>query len=166
MSVRTETEPMATRVELHPFLAGMKQKQLALLTECAMAVTFKKGQEIFREGERANCCCLIETGKVALESTDYIGKPIVIDTIGAGDLLGWSWMFPPYTWHFTARAVDQTTAIFFYGTILREYCERDPSLGYELFKRMAPVMLRRMQSARQKALAIQSGKEKFEPAVR
>ena len=159
MSVRTETEPMATRVELHPFLAGMKQKQLALLTECAMAVTFKKGQEIFREGERANCCCLIETGKVALESTDYIGKPIVIDTIGAGDLLGWSWMFPPYTWHFTARAVDQTTAIFFHGTVLRQHCEKDHSLGYELLKRMTAVMNRRWEAARTKWSASERDKQ-------
>ena len=58
-----------------------------------------------------------------------------MDTIGPGDLLGWSWMFPPYVWRFTARAVEPTDAIFFYGTILRQYCEKDHSLGYELFKR-------------------------------
>jgi CRP/FNR family cyclic AMP-dependent transcriptional regulator len=74
-------------------------------------------------------------------------------------------MFPPYTWHFTARAIEPTTAIFFYGTILREYCERDSSLGYELFKRMAPVMLRRLQSAREKMLAIQARTEQLQPAI-
>jgi CRP/FNR family transcriptional regulator, cyclic AMP receptor protein len=55
----------------------------------------------------------------------------------ASDLLRWSWISPPYTWHFSERAVAPTTAIFFYGTILREYCESDPALGYELFKRMS-----------------------------
>ena len=151
--MRTQTEPMATRVELHPFLAGMNRRQLALLTDCATAIEFDKGKEIFREGEVANWFCLIESGKVVLESGTQPGSPIVVDTIGAGDLLGWSWMFPPYTWHFTARAVEPTTAIFFHGTILREYCGKDHSLGYELLKRMAAVMHRRMQSARRTTLA-------------
>ena len=117
---KTKTESMATRVALHPFLAGMNRTQLALLTDCAMATHFKPGQIIFREGETANRFYLIETGKVVLESGDDFGKPVVVETIGAGDLLGWSWMFPPYVWRFTARAVEPTEAIFFYGTILRD----------------------------------------------
>jgi CRP/FNR family transcriptional regulator, cyclic AMP receptor protein len=163
MNAQTETEPMATRVGLHPFLVGMNPRQLALLTDCAMAVQFKKGQVIFREGEPANRFYLIETGKVILESSRGTGDPVVIDTIGAGDLLGWSWMFLPYTWHFTARAVEPTTAIFFYGTILREYCEKDHSLGYELLKRMTVVMNRRMQAARNKMLAICHGNDTLPP---
>lgn len=159
MKVRTETEPTATRVALHPFLAGMNRKQLALLSDCAMIVTFRKGQEIFREGDLANRFYLIETGSVILESVGERGNRVVVDSIGAGDLLGWSWMFPPYLWHFTARAVESTTALFFYGTILREYCEKDPSLGYELLKRMTVVMNRRMQAARTKMLAVYRGNQ-------
>src|SRR5947207_13333777 len=144
MYTQTEVEPMTVRVGLHPFLVGMNRTQLALLTDCALAVQFKKNQVIFREGEPANRFYLIETGKVILESSGEAGEPVVIDTIGAGDLLGWSWMFPPNIWHFTARAVEPTTAIFFYGTILRDYCEKDHLLGYELLKRMTVVMNRRM----------------------
>ena len=166
IETRVEAEPMATRVTLHPFLVGMNRKQLALLTDCAMAVQFKKGQEIFREGELANRFYLIETGKVILESGGRQGNPVVIDTIGAGDLLGWSWMFQPYTWHFTARAVEATTALFFYGTILREYCEGDHSLGYELLKRMSLVMNRRMQAARNKMLAIHHHSDALQPVGR
>ena len=102
----------------------------------------------------ANRFYLIESGKVAVESNDGPDNPVVIETIGAGDLLGWSWMFAPYVWRFTARAIEPTSAIFFYGTILREYCERDHSLGYELFKRMAPVMIKRMQNAREKLVLL------------
>jgi CRP/FNR family transcriptional regulator, cyclic AMP receptor protein len=167
--MKTETimvpEPMATRVELHPFLAGMNRTQLALLTDCAIAIRFKKEQTIFREGEPANRFYLLESGKVILESGAGLGDPVVIDTIGAGDLLGWSWMFPPYTWHFTARAVEPTEALFFYGTILREYCEKDHSLGYELLKRMTVVMNRRMQAARNKMLAVHQGSATLEPAA-
>jgi CRP/FNR family transcriptional regulator, cyclic AMP receptor protein len=167
--MKTQTEPkteaMATRVALHPFLAGMNRTQLALLTDCAMASHFKPGQVIMREGENANRFYLIESGKVVLESGEDFGEPVIVEMIGAGNLLGWSWMFPPYVWHFTARAVEATEAIFFYGTILREYCERDNSLGYELFKRMSPVMLRRLQAARKKMLSLHAGQTSLEPVV-
>jgi CRP/FNR family cyclic AMP-dependent transcriptional regulator len=163
LEAQTEAESMATRVALHPFLVGMNRTQLALLTDCAIAVQFNKGEVIFREGELANRFYLIETGKVILESNGGLGDPVIIDTIGAGDLLGWSWMFPPHTWHFSARAIEPTTAIFFYGTILREYCEKDHSLGYELLKRMTVVMTRRMQAARNKMLAIHHRSQSLQP---
>ena len=165
MKTQTEIEPMATRVALHPFLAGMNHGQLALLTDCAMVVHFHPGQVIFQEGELANRFYLIETGRVILESSGRLGDPVVVDTVGAGELLGWSWMFPPYVWHFTARAVEPTKAIFFYGTILREYCERDHSLGYELFKRMSAIMIKRLQAARDKMLAIDSQQTALHPVV-
>jgi CRP/FNR family transcriptional regulator, cyclic AMP receptor protein len=160
LHVETPRESMATRVALHPFLVGMKRDQLALLTDCAMSVQFEEGQIIFHEGEIANRFYLIESGKVVLESGIRSADSVVIDVIGAGDLLGWSWMFPPYMWRFTARAIEPTSAIFFYGTILREYCERDDSLGYELFKRLAPIMIQRMQSARER-LIISTPGEKY-----
>jgi CRP/FNR family transcriptional regulator, cyclic AMP receptor protein len=163
---KIEPESMATRVTLHPFLAGMNDTQLALLTDCAIAAHFKPGQVILREGELANRFYLIESGKVVLESGEDFGESVIVESIGPGDLLGWSWMFPPYTWRFTARAVEPTEAIFFYGTILREYCERDPTLGYDLFKRMAPVMIKRMQAARGRMLAIHLGTEVLKPVVR
>jgi CRP/FNR family cyclic AMP-dependent transcriptional regulator len=160
-----DVESMATRVALHPFLAGMNPKQLALLTDCAISVQFKKGQTILREGDLANRFYLMESGKVVLESGEGFGEPVIIETIGAGDLLGWSWMFPPYTWHFTARAAEPTRAIFFYGTILREYCERDHSLGYELFKRITPIVMKRLQAARRKMLSLHAYGAALEPVV-
>jgi CRP/FNR family transcriptional regulator, cyclic AMP receptor protein len=154
VNTEIETEPLAARVALHPFLAGMNRTQLALLRDCAMATHFKKGETILHEGEFANRFYLIESGKVVLESRPGFGEPLVVETIGAGDLLGWSWMFPPYVWQFSARAVEPTTALFFYGTILREYCEKDHSLGYELFKRMSAVMMKRLQAARKQMLCL------------
>src|SRR5215467_5874596 len=158
MTMQIATEPMATRVAFHPFLAGMNHQELVLLTDCAIPVHFEKGQIIFREGDLANRFYLIESGKVVLESSGAHGHAVLVDTIGAGDLLGWSWIFPPYVWHFTARAVEPTCAVFFYGTILREYCERDHSLGYELFKRMSAVMVKRLQAARENMLAFHAHK--------
>jgi CRP/FNR family cyclic AMP-dependent transcriptional regulator len=163
---RKVEEPMATRVGLHPFLVGLNPHQLALLSDCAMATQFKAGETILREGEFANRFYLIESGKVQLESAAGPNTtPLVIETLGPGDLLGWSWMFPPHAWHFTARAVEPTNAIFFYGTILREYCERDHSLGYELLKRMSAVLMKRLQSARAKMLAVQTHGEELKAAI-
>lgn len=161
----TESESMETRVALHPFLAGMDRTQLALLIDCAMSAHFKPGEIILHEGEMANRSYLIESGRVVLESGEDFGEPVVVETIGGGDLLGWSWMFSPYVWHFTARALEPTDAIFFYGSILREYCEKSHSLGYDLFKRMARVMLRRLQTARKKMLSMHAYGEKLEPVI-
>ena len=136
--MKTTGESLATRVALHPFLFGMKPRQLALLTSCATTVQFNTGQVICREGELADRLYLIETGNVILESSAGPSDP----------LLGCSWMFPPHTWSFSARAVAPTTAIFFDAATLREYCERDHSLGYELLKRMSSMIYQRLRAAR------------------
>jgi CRP-like cAMP-binding protein len=158
-------ESMAKRVTRHPFLRHLNHEQLTLLTDCALQAHFKAGETILHEGEDAKHFYLIESGKVVLESGAGYGEPVVIDTIGAGDLLGWSWMMPPYKWHFTARAVEPTEAIYFASAILREYCERDHSLGFELHKRMSAVMMKRLQATRKKMLAIHAHGEKLAPVV-
>lgn len=160
-----QIEPLTTRVALHPFLAGMNHTQLTLLTDCAVARHFNANQTILREGEFANGFYLIETGKVALESETGLGEAIPIQVVGAGDLLGWSWMFPPYVWQFTARAIQPCTALFFYAAILREYCEKDHSLGYELMKRISAVMVTRLQAAHDQMLSIHSGQLSRQPLI-
>lgn len=121
----------------HPFLIGMREDHIRLLTDCAIRTHFAADQIIFREGETADRFYLIEQGEVVLEAAGTGDQQVVIDTVGDGGLLGRSWLVPPYIWHFTARATKPTSAIFFYGTILREYCEKDQTLGFEIFKRMA-----------------------------
>jgi CRP/FNR family transcriptional regulator, cyclic AMP receptor protein len=143
-----QSEPLEARVELHPFLVGLRPHHIKLLADCAMIKSFAADEYLFRQGEFANRFYLIEEGEIVLEAPDSEGERVVIERVGNGKLTGWSWLFPPYVWHFDARATRPTTAIFFYGTILREYCEREPSLGYELFKRMSLVMIERLQNAR------------------
>ena len=145
-------EPLEARVALHPFLVGLRQHHIKLLADCAMATKFMTDEYLFRQGEFANRFYLIEAGEVVLESLDRNDEPVLVERVGAGKLIGWSWLFSPYVWHFNARATKPTKAIFFYGTILREYCEREPSLGYELFKRMSVVMIERLQNAREQLL--------------
>lgn len=145
-------EPLETRVGLHPFLVALRPHHIKLLADCAMVKRFATGEYLFRQGEFANRFYLIEKGMVVLEALNNEGRSVVIEEVGAGKLVGWSWLFPPYIWHFDARAIKPTTTLFFYGTILREYCTKDPSLGFELFKRMSQVMVERLQSARTRLL--------------
>jgi CRP-like cAMP-binding protein len=132
----------------HPFLRGLSPHHLELLATCAMESHFEVGDLIFTEGDPANRFYLLKTGKVVL-LCDGEGEPTVIQTLGPGDVLGWSWLFPPFYWHFDARAEQRTDAIFFYGTRLRELCEEDHDLGYELMNRTARVVIKRLMSARQ-----------------
>jgi CRP-like cAMP-binding protein len=137
----------------HPFLRGLEPAQLQALSANAMPVDIPAGEVIFREGDSANRFYLIHSGEVILESQDTPdGRAMVIDTIGAGGVLGWSWLFPPYYWHFEARAKKPTKATFFYGTRLREAFDADPKLAYALAFRVAEVVVQRLQATRRKLL--------------
>src|SRR5215469_10022652 len=144
-----EMQINATSLGGQPFFKGLPQEFLEMLAGEAMPVEFKAGELIFKEGAVANRLYLILSGKVVLESsTDLERDPVAIETIGAGGLLGWSWLFPPYYWVFDARAEGPVKAIFFYGTRLREQCEVNHELGYELMKRVSAVVIERLQATR------------------
>jgi CRP/FNR family transcriptional regulator, cyclic AMP receptor protein len=131
-----------------PFLKGMNTRQLELLAENSMLAEFKADERIIYEGSPANRFYIILQGRVELEATVLGGEAKHIQTLGAGDVLGWSWLFPPYLWHFDARVVTPATAIFFYGTRLRELCEENHDLGYELMKRVSEIVIKRLQATR------------------
>jgi CRP/FNR family cyclic AMP-dependent transcriptional regulator len=145
-----------TTLASQPFLKGMTERILTLLAAEAMPVEFKAGTSIFTAGGPANRFYLLLSGEVALEASgdqrDDERKPLVIGTLGAGEVLGWSWLFPPYYWLFDARAVTPVRAIFFYGSRLREQCETDHELGYQLMKRTNEIVLGRLQATRRRLL--------------
>jgi CRP/FNR family cyclic AMP-dependent transcriptional regulator len=134
-------------ISAHRFLLGMSSQDISLIADCAVMVNYPKGAVIFRAGEDADRLFLIEDGKVALEATVGSG-PIVTETVGPGELLGLSWLFPPHKWRVTARASEPTSAVTINGLLLRKYSERDRSLGFQLYKRFTEVMTRRFQSMR------------------
>lgn len=140
-------EPILSK---HPLFKDLDQRYLQLLVGCASDVRFDAGEFIFREGEEANHFYIIRQGKVTLEVVFVLGgEPTIIQTLGEGDVLGWSWLFPPYRWRFDARAVALTVAIAMDGKYLRTKCEEDQNLGYELTKRFANIMGQRFQAIRQ-----------------
>lgn len=139
----------ATTLAEQPFLKGMSEPLLRMLAKEAMPAEFNAGQEIFCVGGPANRFYLISSGKVELQATaGFEHQPVIVETIGSGSVLGWSWLFPPYSWNFDACAITPVKAIFFYGTRLREECETNHELGYELMKRVSAVVVERLQAAR------------------
>ena len=141
-----------------PFLAGMSEGHIETLARCACRVHFDRDEVIFRQGETANRFYLIEQGTVDLEAAISDARcQIMAGTIGSGGVLGWSWLLSPYECLFTARASSATSALFFYGTMLREYSEADPSLGFELLKRMASGLVKRLEAARERLVESVSG---------
>lgn len=132
----------------HPFFIGLEQYYANLLTGCAANVRFPQGTYIFKEGGEANDFYLVRSGKVALEIFAPQRKPIIIDTLGEGDILGWSWLLPPYHWKFHAHAIEETRAIALDGKCLRTKCEANHDLGYEVLKRFAQIIDHRLEAAR------------------
>jgi CRP-like cAMP-binding protein len=139
-----------TLLAAQPFLKGLSKVQLEVLSCNAMEIEFPAGRMVFKEGLAANRFYIILEGEVALESAAAKKGDCakLIQTIKTGDVLGWSWLFPPYKWNFDARAVKPTKAIIFFATTLRELCEKDHALGYELMKRVTKVVITRLQSTR------------------
>jgi CRP/FNR family cyclic AMP-dependent transcriptional regulator len=154
--MRIIMEINTTILATQPFFKGLPERYLEVLASAAIPVEFAAGKQIFNAGSPANRFYLLTGGEVALESSgderDDERKPVLIETIGAGDVLGWSWIFPPYCWHFDARAISPVKAIFFYGSRLREQCEQDHDLGYELMRRTAEVVIGRLQATRRQLL--------------
>ena len=143
-------EAMIQRIRQHPFFAGFPAQFLPVLASCAMPVEFEKGQLIFDVGDLANRFYLLEQGKVRLGAEGKDGETVVLQTLEPGQVLGWSWLFPPHYWRFSAEAIEPVQAVFLYGTRLRELAEADPVFGYPLLKRVAQVVIERLQDARRR----------------
>jgi CRP-like cAMP-binding protein len=137
-----------------PLLEGLDEERLALLAGCAGNVRFGAGETIFRRGDPADVFYVLRHGTVALEMFVPARGPLMIETIEAGEVLGWSWLFAPYRWHFDARALTVVRATGFDGACLREKCATDPALGYELMGRFAHVLMERLQWTRVRLLDV------------
>jgi CRP-like cAMP-binding protein len=133
----------------HPFFAGMSREQLETLVPLASLRHFEPDEILFREGEPADRFYLLTDGAVEI-NTHSGGHRVTVQTLGAGDALGWSWLFPPFRWHFEARAQKLTEAISFPAEVLRQQCETDPAFGFALMRRIAEVLMDRLQATRSK----------------
>ncbi len=138
----------------HPFFHNLEPYYLTLLVSCASNQRFEPGTYIFREGGEANQFYLIRAGHVAIEMMPGQNHRTTVATLAEGDVLGWSWLLPPYHWKHHARAMDQVRALALDGKCLRNKCEQNHDLGYELLKRFAQVIEQRLEATRLQLLDV------------
>ena len=136
----------------HEFFAGLNQDFLEFLSEYATEKTVKKGEVLFQQGKTADKFYLLRNGCVSVQVPALVGPPLELQVLGDNQILGWSWLIPPYRWNFVARAVEDTDLLEFDGNALLQRCEQDPKFGYELFKRFTALMSERLEAARQKMM--------------
>lgn len=132
----------------HPFFAGLNAGAMRLIAGCASNVHFAEGEFLFEEGHEANQFWVIRRGRVAMQLESPGQGAIVTDTMDEGEMVGWSWLVPPYRFFADGRAVTPVSATALDGACLRGKCEADPELGYQLLKRVTSVMYQRLQSTR------------------
>jgi CRP/FNR family transcriptional regulator, cyclic AMP receptor protein len=137
-------------IRSQPFWRGLDVRYFPTLNECASLVKFGVSEPIFHAGVDAEHFYLICTGRVALETFVPGQGAVTIETLAAGEALGWSWLFSPYRWHFSAHSIDLTEAVAFGAQGLRKYAHENHDFGYELTKRVSQVILQRLQTTRLK----------------
>jgi CRP-like cAMP-binding protein len=138
----------------HPFFAGVAAEHGQLVAGCARNHRYDAGDYLFREGGPADEFYLVRHGHVSLE----IGAPgqpaIVFATLGEGEIVGASWLVPPYRWLYDARAVTLTRAIGVDAACLRAKCEADHHLGYDMMKRFLPILVQRLHATQLQILDV------------
>jgi CRP/FNR family transcriptional regulator, cyclic AMP receptor protein len=141
----------------HPFFKDLSVQYLQLLTKHASVVQASAQQRVFKQDTDANHFYIVRTGKIALEIPAISGEPLRAQTVGDSQILGWSWLIPPFRWLFDARALVPSTLIAFDGAALRAACDADPKLGYDLLRKFAVLMADRLSASRAAAIAQYSG---------
>jgi len=138
----------------HAFFKDLKAEYIKFIAGCASNVRFKEAEAILKEGQEADKFYLIKHGKVAIDIMVTQRRSITIQTIHDGSILGWSWLIPPHRYRFDARAVEDTSAIVLDGKCLRNKCEENHDLGYELLKKLTTVLTQRLAVTRMQLLDI------------
>ncbi len=138
----------------HPFFVGLDERFIELVCGCAKNVRFEAKQYLFHEGEPANEFYLLRQGRVALEIASPGRSALTFQTLREGEVLGVSWLIPPYHWQYDAQALDLTRAIAIDGSCLRGKCEADHDLGYEMMKRVVAIVLQRLHATRLQILDV------------
>src|ERR1041385_8413084 len=138
----------------HPFLSGLDPHFYHFFNECAFLRRYAPGQEIFHERGNAERFYLIQSGKVALETFVPGRGMVTIQTLEPGEALGWSWLFPPRQWHFSASATEPTELVAFDAAHLRGKLEENRDFANELIRRVASILLERLQGTREQLIDV------------
>lgn len=130
----------------YAFFRELEPSHLKLLAECASQVRVDEGDFLFREGEMARAFFVVRHGSVAIQTMTPHEGAVTIQTIGEGDILGWSWLLPPYRWHFSARALQPAVVLGLDAACVRGKCDQDPAFGYDIMRSFAQVIAWRLEA--------------------
>jgi CRP-like cAMP-binding protein len=133
----------------HPIFNGLTLQSRQILAKCGMRTDFNAGDKVVAAGEPASGFYLVIQGSINLETVSE-RQTLRVQTIEEGDILGWSWLFPPFYWHFDALAQEPVRTIFFYGSRLRWQCDQNHDFGYELIKGMSQILLEHLKPDRER----------------
>jgi CRP-like cAMP-binding protein len=136
----------------HSFFSGLDDSFMKFLSNSAQELQVKEGHVLFQQGKPADKFYLLRSGQVSVQVPALVGPTLELQVLGEGQMLGWSWLIPPYRWNFQARALQDSDLLEFDGSAILAHCEEDPKFGYELFKRFAALMSNRLDAARQKIM--------------
>lgn len=131
----------------------LEPADIDLLAGCGQNELYKAGAFLGHEGAAAENFFVVREGRVAVELYAP-GGPLVIESLGPGEIVGWSWVFPPYRWNYDVEALEPAHVITFDGACLRDKCESDHSFGYRILKHFAAVAMRRLEATRIRLLDI------------
>ncbi len=148
------SKPDPPPLTVHPFVRGMAEEHIARLSEVTRYISVPARCRLFEEGGTADRFWLIEAGQVALDLHVPGHGPIIIETVGRGDVIGWSWLFPPYQWQLGAATMQPTQAFELDGRAVRGLLAADPVLGRELTSRFIAVVVHRLQATRIRLLDV------------
>lgn len=139
---------IADTLKEHSFFEGLSEEHITFIAGCGKNVFFKEGDSIANSGDPANEFYLIREGQIALTIAVPPRKPFLFQTLGSNELVGLSWLIPPYLWTISAQAAAPTKVIALDGACIRQKCESDPILGYNLMKRLIKILVIREDACR------------------
>jgi CRP/FNR family cyclic AMP-dependent transcriptional regulator len=138
----------------HPFFKSFPEEHLITLAGCASNMRLREGEYLFRNGDPADNFYIVREGRVSINLATVDRGEIIVETLGEDEVIGWSWLFPPYIWHYDAHVVNETRLIGLDGRCLRSKCEADPAMGYALMKQFSGMMVERLKATQLQLLDI------------
>ncbi len=139
---------LANQIKQHPFFKDVADQSIEKIASFSKEVKVEAGEFIFRSGEEAGKFYLIQQGEVIIEIAPTRHSDVSIQSIREGEVLGWSWLIPPFKWQFDAKAVELTKAIAIDAQSLRAFCKQNHAAGYQILTRMIQIVAQRLQAAR------------------
>ena len=143
---------IAGELSTQPFFGGLDSEYLEFLAQCCGDLHLAKGSLLFKQGARADKFYLLRSGHISIQIPALGAPPLEIQSLEAGQVLGWSWLIAPYQWNFQAASEAESDLLEFDGSAVLERCEQDSAFGYQLLKRFAALMSERLDAARQRVM--------------